>query len=200
MHYASAPPEPGHTLACRLNLNITVTTGGIVANSAGGRPARSGRRARTIFATLGVVVALGLGITMFVGAAQQHGAAAQSSYTQAHGVRMAARVVSELTNTGKISTSALAVRLSGPVNGHDTTTVHIHGAPAYSTGATVTVVVDPQDPGYAELPGAPYSTTPQWVTDLMIGLGLILGTVLVAGYNILHWPPAQRRLRRLLMG
>jgi hypothetical protein len=132
--------------------------------STGTRPAPSGRwRAGNIIGLiLCLILGPGLGTVLIVGSVLEHGDAAQTSYTQAHGIRRAARVFSEDTSTGRDPYSAVAVRLSGPVNGHETTTVHIQGAPTYSPGAPVTVVVDPQDPGYAELPGAPYTSSAQW--------------------------------------
>jgi len=147
---------------------------------------------------LGILVPAG-SIVMFVISVQEYRDAARSSYTQAHGVRRDARVISEHTSTGKYPTSALAVRLSGPVNGHDTTTVHIQGAPTYSPGARVTVVVDPQDPGYAELPGAPYTSDGQWEAPLGIGLGLILFTPCVIGVLYLNRWRTRRRVRRFLL-
>jgi hypothetical protein len=125
--------------------------------------------------------------------------AARSAYTQAHGVRRAARVISEDTGTGKNPTSALAVRLTRPVNGHDTTTAHIQGAPAYSPGAPVTVVVDPQDPGYAELPGDPYTSDQQWLLFLGIALAAILTIPFIAGSEVLRQLRRRRRLRESLL-
>jgi hypothetical protein len=37
-----------------------------------------------------------------------------------------------------------------------------------------TVVVDPQGPEYAELPGGPYSSSAEWEIPLVIGLGCML--------------------------
>jgi hypothetical protein len=139
---------------------------------------------------------------MLVFSAQQYGDAARTSFTQAHGVRQAARVISESTSPGddpKHPTSALIVRLSEPVNDHDTTKVHIQGAPVYSPGAPVTVVVDPRYPGYAELPGAPYITSGSWEIPLGIGLGVIL--VMPFGFGVFYlrqWR-ARRQLRRFLV-
>lgn len=133
---------------------------------------------------------------------QEHRDAARSSYTQAHGVRQAARVISERTSPGddpKHPTSALIVRLSRPVNGHDTTMVHIQGAPTYSPGAPVTVAVDPQDPGYAELLGAPYTTSAEWVIALVIGLACILVFLFGLGLAVLQQLRSRRRVRGFLL-
>ena len=148
------------------------------------------------------VIAIGGAGAFIFQSVQAHGDAARSSYTQAHGVRQTVRVISESTNRDnpKLPTSALTVRLSRPVNGHDTTTVHIQGTPAYSPGAPVTVVVDPQDPGYAELPGSPYSSSTQWVIFLLIGIAFILLYPLIAvGVLVLLPLRRRRRLRRTLL-
>ena len=175
-----------------------------MAESAGGRPARSGTgRAGAIFGITVWVLITGLGGALIFHSVQEHGDAAQSSYTQADGVRQAARVISERTSPGddpKHPTSALVVRLSRPVNGHDTTTVHIQDAPTYSPGAPVTVVVDPQDPGYAELPGAPYTTSAQFWIFLVIGLACILVFPLRIGLPLWRQLRSRHRLLRSLRG
>lgn len=172
-----------------------------MVNSTGDGPAPSGRRwtGTIIWTLLALIVGLGLGTVLIVHSVSVHGDAARTSYTQAHGVRRTARVISEDTGKGKDPTSTVAVRLSEPVNGHATTTVHIHGAPTYSPGAPVTVDVDPQDPGYAELPGAPYTSTAQWAVFLGIGLGDILVISFAIGVPALRQLRSRRRLRRSLL-
>jgi hypothetical protein len=137
-----------------------------------------------------------VGTVLIVHSVSVHRDAARSYYTQGHGVRRAARVISEDAATGTSPKSTAAVQLSEPVNGHDTTTVHMIGAPTYSPGAQVAVVVDPQDPGYAELPGAPYTTTGQWATFLVWGLLVILLAPLWLGVAGLR---SRRRLRRFML-
>jgi hypothetical protein len=140
-----------------------------------------------------------LGIVIIVGSFSERGDEARTSNTQAHGVRRAAQVISEDAGTGKSPTSTLTVRLSEPVNGRDTTTVHIQGAPAYSAGAPVTVVVDPQDPGYAELPGAPYTSSGFWVFLLGLGLTVILIIPFGTGVGYLVQLRRRRRVGRFLL-
>jgi len=115
----------------------------------------------------------------------KHANGVRSAYTQAHGVRQTAQVISEDIGSGRNRTSTLAVRLGVPVDGDNTTTVHVaDAAPTYSPGASVTVLVDPQDPGYAELPGSPFVSSRQWATILAVGLADIVivppGIVLLA--------------------
>jgi hypothetical protein len=172
-----------------------------VADSIGDLPVRSGRRrARTIGVILVfLIVGPGTGTALIVGSVSEHGVVARTSYTQAHGARRAARVISDDVGTGRNPSSALTVRLSEPVNGLDTTTVHIQGTTAYSPGAPVTVVVDPQDPGYAELPGAPYASNWAWVDLLVIGLGDILLVLFVIGIAGRRQLRSRRRLRQSLL-
>lgn len=143
------------------------------------------------------MVALGSAIIVF--SVSERGEEARTSYTQAHGVRLAAQVISEDAGSGKDPTSTLTVRLSEPVNGHDTTTVHITGAPVYAQGAPVTVVVDPQDPEYAELPGAPMYSSGFWVFLLGLGLSGILVIPFGVGVRYLVEVRRRRRLSQFLL-
>ena len=172
-----------------------------MARSKGNRPGRPGRRraGNKIGILIWLIVILGAGAVLIAGSVVAHGDAARTSYTQAHGVRRAAHVLSEDTSTGRDPTSTLAVQLSGPVNGHGMTTVHIQGTPTYSPGALVTVVVDPQDPGYAELPGAPYTSSGQWKVLLGLGLGLPLMIPTIMVISVLLQSRSQRRLRQSLL-
>jgi hypothetical protein len=115
-----------------------------------------------------------LSTILFVFSASEHADGVRSSYTQAHGASRAARVICEHVHTGKSPTATATVGLSEPVNGHDTTTVYIQGGPAYSQGTRIRVVVDPRDPGYAELAGAAYTPSEEWIIPLVIGLAVLL--------------------------
>lgn len=173
-----------------------------MARSTGHRPAarRRGRAANIVGWLVCLVVVPGVGISLIVGSVLEHGDAARTSYTQGHGVRRNARVISEhTTNSGKNAYSAVAVRLRGPVDGQDTTTVHVNGAPGYSPGAPVTVLVDPRDPGYAELPGAPYTSNAQWQIPLGIGLACIVVIPFCIGVVVLRQRRSRRRLTRSLL-
>jgi hypothetical protein len=78
--------------------------------------------------------------------------------------------------SGRHSTSYFAkvtVTLQTPVSGHASTVVNIPGNVSYVPGQVISVLVDPADPGYAELPGSPY------VTDSTTA-GLVIAAV-VAG-------------------
>jgi len=115
------------------------------------------------------VLWLVMGAAAFVATLVLHGLTAKSTYTQSHGVRETAVVLSDHVNSGKTTSSDIAVRLSAPVDGHDTTTVNVLGATNYTPGTSLTALVDPQDPGYAELPGRPYSAASQWKAPAALG-------------------------------
>ena len=157
---------------------------GSVKDSAEARPATSndGQATKKLLILLVMLGMVAVGTAIIVAASvPAYGNAARSSYTQAHGVRRVAEVMIQNAGTedypsrggGRVPTSTAAVWLSEPVNGHDTTTVHVHGAPLYPD-ASVTVLVDPQDPGYAELPGAPFTTIASWLGPLGLGLTILV--------------------------
>lgn len=172
----------------------------MVRDSVRTQAARSGGgRAGTIFVIVVLLAVATLGTSLILYSVSAHGDAARASYTQAHGVRQTARVISEDAGTGKAPTSTATVRLSEPVNGHDITTVYIQGAPAYSPGTPITVVVDPQDPGYAELPDAPYTTSARWEIPLVIGLAVILVFPFGLGMRYLVVLRTRRRMVRFLV-
>ena len=81
--------------------------------------------------------------------------------------------------TSTTYTAEVLVRLADPVDGQARTTVHV---PRYETGGpggTLTVLVDPDDPGYAELPGSP--STPAVLPTIFLAVGAFLAVVSVAG-------------------
>jgi hypothetical protein len=83
------------------------------------------------------------------------------------------------TVTSTTYTAEVLVRLADPVGGQARTTVHV---PRYETegpGGTLTVLVDPGDPGYAELPGSP--STPAVLPAIFLAVGVFLTVVSVAG-------------------
>jgi uncharacterized protein DUF3592 len=114
----------------------------------------------------GVVFLIFTGVAVF-GAVAAFSGAARSSYTQSNGVADNATVVSVSNNQdtscgrhGNCTTSYSAqvtTTLNQPVSGDDATTINIPNNVSYTVGQVVPVLVDPQDPGYAELPGLPYA-------------------------------------------
>ena len=112
-----------------------------------------------VFAALGVVAA-------FL-AASAFGQAAQSAYTQSSGVAAQATVLrvsnNQDTSCGRYSctttdTAQVAAVLRQPVGGRSAVVINIPDNVSYIVGQDIDVLVDQRDPGYAELPGQPYST------------------------------------------
>lgn len=123
------------------------------------------------------VAGTGLVVAAFV----SHAEAAKSSYTQASGVSDLATVtnVDNKQSCGRHSCDYYAyvtVTLRTPVGGHASTVVNVPRNVSYSSGLTLPVLVDPKDPGYAELPGSPYETNGDTAASaLFAALTLLLG-------------------------
>jgi hypothetical protein len=112
----------------------------------------------------------------------------KSAYTQAHGVSRNGIVTSVTNSGGRTRFSEVAVRLDAQA----TTTAHVEPVTSLKPGATVRVLVDPQDPGYAEFPGQPFSPTfPVLVTVL-----IIVGLLAIAGFVAPRFGLAWLRQRR----
>lgn len=114
--------------------------------------------------------------------------AALSSYVQAHGVRRTGTIVSvqniahrskqasgngHTQQTTTTYTAQVATRLAAPVDGQQETTVSVPYQVTSAPGSPVTVLVDPQKPSYAELPGSP-------ATDASDPLILLIAGIVVA--------------------
>ena len=74
--------------------------------------------------------------------------------TQTHGP-LRSGIVTTVTTEGKGNASDLGIRLRAPADGQTTATIRTLPVTSLKPGATVQVLVDPQDPGYAEFPGQP---------------------------------------------
>jgi len=143
------------------------------------RPARRRAYSPRAMVIITVVFAL-IGIGFGVGAFFAHRASARSSYVQAHGVR-AAGTVDSVDNTqvcGRYSCdweSSIVVSLSASVDGVTKTTVHYPDYSDLVAGDPVVVLVDPQQPSYAELPGSKDDEPIQWIILAVFALlGLVL--------------------------
>jgi hypothetical protein len=152
----------------------------------------SGRAAGLI----AMLIVLFIGVVFIIVSLALRSPAARSSFVQAHGVRREAVILNvdniahtSTTTTGSGSgqhtvtsttyTAEVLVRLADPVGGQARTLVHV---PRYETegpGGAVTVLVDPDDPGYAELPGSP--STPAVLPAIFLAVGVFLAVVSVAG-------------------
>jgi hypothetical protein len=79
-----------------------------------------------------------------------------SNYTQHHGT-LDSGTISNVSNTESRGSwsAAVQITLDRPVDGATSTTVTVGNAVSSPDGTPVTVLVDPQDPAYAEYPGRP---------------------------------------------
>jgi len=118
-----------------------------------------------------------------------HAAAAQSSYVQGHGIQDSATVLNvdntSSTSKGNTTWSAqVTVQLLQPVNGTTTSVVHVPYEDNSNDGDTITVLVDPNDPGYSELPGSPNTTNAAWIWLLVFSVLMLGVAVLVTRRTI----------------
>jgi hypothetical protein len=116
----------------------------------------------------------------------------QSAYTQAHGLLRSGIVTSVANHEGRSHTASVGVRLTKSVAGHTTTTARIPALVSLSPGAAVQVLVDPQDPGYAELPRQQLVLKSS--VQLAVIVSLVCLAVLTSGTVISAW--AWRRQHR----
>jgi DivIVA domain-containing protein len=118
------------------------------------RATASGPGCLFVLALFFAAVAIGAG----VGFAAFHAAYERSNHTQASGIPDSATVTSVSVGTGKAAETKLTVRLGTAVGGQDVSVVNIAGGHSYQRGEKVSILVDPQDPSYSELPGLPDGT------------------------------------------
>jgi hypothetical protein len=116
----------------------------------------------------------------------------RSGFVQAHGVRRAAVIVSvdNIAHTGDSPSdhattyvALVLVTLADPVGGQARTTVHVPGYESGPPGDTLTVLVDPDDPGYAELPGSPTSIPA--APTILLAVGVSLTVIAVTGSGLI---------------
>lgn len=105
-------------------------------------------------------------------------------------------MTSVANHEGRVDSADVGVRLAQPVAGQATTIAHVPGLVSLSRGATVRVLVDSQDPGYAELPRQQYIRKSQAQAGFIGGLALIV----VSGSATIYAASAWRRRRRALSG
>ena len=159
-------------------------------------PARMRRALGPKGALIATVLAYAFFAIFAVATVVAHAAAVQSSYVQSHGVRDTATVVSEddIAHTSKHSTtytSLVTVQLQQPVNGTTSSVVHVPYAASDFAGYKMTVLVDPRDPGYSELPGSANTTNASWIEMLVFAVVVLVIAVLLTRRTIRLF--AQRR-------
>ena len=121
----------------------------------GGRKSTKRQNPKAIF-FISLALAIGcFGGLMFT-ATVVASAVNKSGYTQAHGLVRSGIVTSVANHEGRDPSADIGVRLREPVNGQAATTTHVRPLTSLKPGAAVRVLVDPNDPGYAEFPGQRY--------------------------------------------
>lgn len=120
------------------------------------------------------------------------GGANKSGYTQAHGLSRSGIVTGVTNNEGRVPSSDVGVRLAQPVDGQTTTTAHVAPVTSLKVGAAVRVLVDPQDPGYAEFPGERYIQS--YVAQ--VGAAAMLVTIAFFAFAAAWWGRIWYRQRR----
>jgi hypothetical protein len=161
----------------------------------------SRRRRRYSPVTQAVLLVFIAGATAgcIVGAVKVHQQGERSSYTQSHGIQTNA-IVDAVNNTqycgryGCNWTSAILVSPLSPVDGVTTTTVHYDAYSSLMGGQQVQVLVDPNQPNYAELPGDPFTRSYSWI--VFAGLALLFGWLTVLDLRGIAKQLAHRRAHR----
>jgi hypothetical protein len=169
----------------------------------GGRRNGNVRDARTrgyVVALLVMVIPLIIGVIFIIVSFATRSDAARSSFVQGHGVRRTAVILSvnniASTSTHSVGTGSsrhqvtstsytaeVLVRLAAPVGGQARTTVHVPGRETDGPGDTLTVLVNPKDPSYAELPGS--ASTPAILPTIFLIVGSVLTVIAIAAAALL---------------
>jgi hypothetical protein len=123
------------------------------------------------FFTLATVLVITAGFRL-------HAEADLSGYVQAHGLPRSATVISvqNIQHHNRSSTwytARVTATLSVPVTGQAGTTVYVPGSVSFIPGQTIAVLVDPGQPGYAELPGSRYVDSSQWIISIVVTVILV---------------------------
>jgi hypothetical protein len=140
-----------------------------------------------------IVLLLAVVAFLVVVSISQHSKSARSSETQHHGLSRTGTVVSvhsvhHTTRYDSWDTYNYDVALSAPVDATTHTVVHdpTKNDTDFSTGDTLTALVNPKDPGYAELPGRPAESSAWFVGPLLIGGPFVLVGILLGYEEVRH--------------
>jgi hypothetical protein len=127
-----------------------------------------------------------------------------SSHVQRAGVPRTGRIISvqnvehQGPRSGSWYSALMMVRLAPPVDGHSTTTVHDPHASNLIAGEGLQILVDPQQPGYAELPGHPFVPSWVWIIPATTSLAFCLIGLLPTATMIVRRVRRYRRRGNLL--
>jgi hypothetical protein len=167
--------------------------GGRVAPAAVRRaPARHPRNS-PVTRIAGIVIIIGAVVTLTTIAVQLHSRAALSSYTQQHGLARDATVeavhpVSHDTSHDSWTTYDYDVALAVPAGPATRTIAHdpTRDFQRFSQGDKISVLVDPRQPGYAELPGVPVESSWWFTVPLTLTVIFLAPAVLITVEEIRH--------------
>lgn len=150
------------------------------------------------------LIMAGIAIAAIVSAVQLHSQSGVSAYTQSSGLRRYALVsaVQSIEHQSRSSTwytAEISAVLAQPVAGHLATTIWVPYSVSAQRGQLIRVLVDPRQPSYSEVPGAPYVTAGQWITQVVIAVVAVSLAALV-GWGTLEASKAWRRWKTLSRG
>jgi hypothetical protein len=119
----------------------------------------------------------------------------RSAYVQAHGLRRSAvvdRVQNSATTDKGVTTytATLSVTVTFPASGDRNAVVYDPGRAQVKQGSTITVLLDPQQPAYAELPGHPDQGG---VLPVFFSFIALLGGVMAVGLSLAFIAAIRRR-------
>jgi hypothetical protein len=141
----------------------------------------------------GIVIIIGAGVTLTTIAVQLHSQAALSSYTQQHGLARHATVevvhpVSHDTSHDSWTTYDYDVALAAPAGPASRTVAHdpTRDFQRFSQGDKISVLVDPRQPGYAELPGIPVESSWWFTVPLTLTVIFLAPAALITVEEIRH--------------
>jgi hypothetical protein len=141
----------------------------------------------------GIVIIIGAGVLLMAIAVQLHSRAALSSYTQQHGLARHATVegvhpVSHDTSHDSWTTYDYDVALAVPAGPASRTVAHdpTRDFRRFSQGDKISVLVDPRQPGYAELPGIPVESSWWFTVPLTLTVIFLAPAVLITVEEIRH--------------
>jgi hypothetical protein len=144
---------------------------------------------------VGTIVVLGAVTAITVLGFDLHAHAARSAETQHHGLERdgvvaSVQTVHHDTSHDSWTTYDYDVTLTEPVGDVSTTVAHdpTEDLQRYDTGERISVLVDPEDQTYAELPGKPVQSSTWYLGPLILGL-VFFGLVTLIAVRA-------RRLRR----
>jgi hypothetical protein len=162
------------------------------------------RSSRMDPAGFGFMTLIGAALLVYftVMAVQSHADADRSFYVQRHGVPDVAitQQVQNIAHQGKTTsyTFQITVALGHTSVGDGTAVVYGNGQTSAEPGMAVSVLVDPRQPDYAELPGNPYYSTGSWVAPVICAAFFVPYVIfsareaVITGLRQLAWTRARR--------